>query len=512
MRAAMQRSHVVILCGLALHAAPAVASGVHYQADVTAWRDRAFVAGWDGVHHRIAYNARGADGGFDAYWSDEAGTASTCVTCGLPGPANAHRGASDVYPGGDYVLATIEKPDHTGAIGDSAAEPGRGVWNDLYLVTGDGAHAYPLTDIPNDDHHGIIWARFNRTGTQVVWSQMYQGANVFAPKQLAGVWQLKLADLTWTAGVPALTHVRTYEPEPGNFYEPYGFSPDGASLLFASSLGMPGFAQSQLYRVSVAGGAFTGLTRLTEQVDGGPGWSNYNEFAFYLPDGQHIVYGRTREATAGGLDWWVMRADGTARERLTYFNEPWHAQSRGYAVVGGWAIDPANPGRVRFSICTAISCADGTALTMTLTGLPAGGGSGLTGAYYNDRSFGQLAFRLVDPGVGFRWADQPDPAMPADNFAIRWTGSVTPRVTGWHQMCVYSDDGARLWLGGWLVVDAWRDQSATQSCGWAWLDASKPSPVQLDYYDGWGTGATVKLSWTDPNGVQELVPVGQLTP
>ncbi|HEX4423363.1 MAG TPA: PA14 domain-containing protein [Kofleriaceae bacterium] len=492
--------------------APAVASGVHFASTITPWRDHAFVAGWDGVHHRIAYNARGADGGFDVYWSDEAGTTSQCVTCTLPGPAAAHRGASDVYPGGDYVLATIEKPSHSGAIGSAAAEPGRGVWNDLYLVAGDGSQAFQLTDIPNDANHGIIWARFNRTGTQVVWSQMYQPANLFAPKQLAGVWQLKLADLTWTGGVPQLANIQTYEPETGNFYEPYGFSPDGGSILFASTLGMPGLGDSQLYRVSVAGGAFTGLTRLTEQVDGGPGWSNYNEFAFYLPDGQHIVYGRIREATSGGLDWWVMRADGTGRERLTYLNEPWHAQARGYAVVGGWAIDPANPDRVMFSICTALTCSEGTGLTMTLSSLPAGAGTGLTGAYYDDRSFSQLAFTRVDPGVGFNWADNPDPRMPIDNFAIRWTGSLKARVTGWHQMCVYSDDGARLTLGGWQIVNAWHDQAATQNCGWAWLDATVTNPLQLDYYDAWGTGATVKLSWTGPDGVQELVPVGQLAP
>jgi hypothetical protein len=486
----------------------AFAAPTHITSTLAPWQADAFVAGWDGTHHRVVANRRSADGGFDAWWLDErSGATLGCITCTLPGAANLQRGASDVVPGGQWIVATIEKPSHPGALGDGAAEPGRGVYNDVYLVASDGTRQVQLTNVPADGEHGVIWARIDRSGTQIVWSEMRQGANIWVPKQLAGVWSLELANIVWSNGTPSLANVRTYDPEPGNFYEPYGFSPDGTQILFASSIGVGGFFESQLYRVS---STFAGLQRLTENVVGGPGWSNYNEFAFYLADGQHIVYGRSREASSGGLDYWVMQADGTHAERLTYLNEPWHAQSHGYSVVGGWAVDPSNPDHVLFSFCSAITCSGGTAMSMTLTSHATAGGTGLTGSYYRDRNWSQLAFSRVDAGVGFNWADAPDPRMPVDNFAIRWTGSVTARTSGWHLMCVSSDDGARLWVAGWLLVDAWHDQTTTNNCNWSWLAAGQPAPIQLDYYDAYGTNPSVKLSWIDPQGIQELVPAGQL--
>ena len=69
-----------------------------------------------------------------------------------------------------------------------------------------------------------------------------------------------MADIVWTNGVPSLANVTTIEPQTNHFYEPYGFSPDGSHIIFASDLGMSFWWDSQIYSVATDG---TGLTRLS---------------------------------------------------------------------------------------------------------------------------------------------------------------------------------------------------------------------------------------------------------
>jgi Tol biopolymer transport system component len=69
------------------------------------------------------------------------------------------------------------------------------------------------------------------------------------------------------------------------------------------------------------------MTALTEK--------DYNEHAFYTPDGEQIVWMSNAEGTYGGTDWWMMNADGSDKHRLTYFNEPDNDQSMGSAVWAG---------------------------------------------------------------------------------------------------------------------------------------------------------------------------------
>src|SRR5581483_2174896 len=160
------------------------------------------------------------------------GSDERCISCSVPAfpgvGAATNRGAFDVSPDGRYVLMTIEKGAHPGPIGGFATQPGKGVYNDVWLTTIDGARAWRLTDVPDQSGHGTIWPRFDRTGHQIVWSQMYARADLSHP---LGQWKMKLARLRFIDGVPRLFDVRTYDPQPGRFFEPYEFSPDDKRIL-----------------------------------------------------------------------------------------------------------------------------------------------------------------------------------------------------------------------------------------------------------------------------------------
>ena len=62
--------------------------------------------------------------------------------------------------------------------------------------------------------------------------------------------------------------------------------------------------------------------------------SDYNEHAWFTPDGNQIVW-MTNTQASSGTDWWMMNNDGSNKHRLTYFNEPANAQYAGHAVWCG---------------------------------------------------------------------------------------------------------------------------------------------------------------------------------
>jgi hypothetical protein len=491
--------------------APPATGAVHYFSQEVEWMTGAvFATGWDGTHHRVAVNVKGADGLTRGYWASETGELGACVTCTAPDPAATQRGISDVFAGGDYVVLTVEKSVHPGTIGGSAAEPGKGLFNDLWIAKSDGSQAWQMTNLPADAGHGLIWARLDAQGKQIVWAEMYDPGSISKPKQIIGVWKVMIADITWSDGVPSFTNVRSYEPEAGNFYETYGFSPDGTQILFASSAFQAGVAETQIYRVSTA---LTGLTQLSDGSE--KGWANYNEFAFYTQDGTHIIYGRVKESTSGGLDYWIMNPDGSHAERLTNHNEPWSPQTHGYTNTGGWALDPSDPTHLLGNTCPDLLCEKGGIQSIHLATTQAGNGTGVSADYFSDTTLTTKVMSRVDPYIGFNWGTgSPTSAMPANNFAVRWTGSLLPYTTGTHTLCTFDDDGARLWVDDMLVVDAWYNQSPSSHCKDVILDAGHAHSLKMEFYDAVGS-ASAKLTWQvpgQPANSQEVVPSSQLVP
>jgi len=324
----------------ALAAAPASAAQ-YATTSITAWKANAAPMGWSASLDRVIYNARGADGLWDAYSANREGGDERCLTCSTPVVASAgtatHRGVGDVDPAGDLMLVEVERGRHFGTIGAVEAEPGKGAYSDVWLERTDGSRAWPLTDIyaPGSDAMGTIWPRFDRTGTKIVWAELYAPA-IFN----LGAWRLKTADIAWNDGTPSLTDVHTYQPETGRFMEAYGFSPDNRRIIFASDLGMPNWWDAQIYTVAAD---FTGPAQRLSPADPTPfPFANYNEFAFYVPQGDHIIYGRTAGTRTGGMEYWVMNPDGSGQQQLTDLRQ----QTGGsYAAVGGLAFDPHDPNR-----------------------------------------------------------------------------------------------------------------------------------------------------------------------
>ena len=112
--------------------------------------------------------------------------------------------------------------------------------------------------------------------------------------------------------------------------------------------------------------------------------------------------------------------------------------------------------------------------------------------------------------MDFNWAEgSPANIIPADNFAARWIGLIEPQFSELYAFHVISDDGARLWVDGVKIVDAWSDRAATKVTGKTYLKAGHKYLIKLEFYERTGQ-AMLKLLWSSPSTPKEIIPTSQL--
>ena len=150
-----------------------------------------------------------------------------------------------------------------------------------------------------------------------------------------------------------------------------------------------------------------------------------------------------------------------------------------------------------------------------------GSGTGLLGAYWSNvtsAAFTNIGFSTpptlvrTDSVVNFNWGTgSPDPTISTDNFVVRWTGSVQPQFSNTYTFYANTDDGARLWVNGQLLIDQWVNHGATEFSGSIPLNAQQLYNIRMEIYDNTG-GASAILSWSSAATVKAVIPQSQLYP
>lgn len=89
--------------------------------------------------------------------------------------------------------------------------------------------------------------------------------------------------------------------------------------------------------------------------------------------------------------------------------------------------------------------------------LPAPSLGSWRGEYYNNSNLaGEPALVRADPALEFNWGSgSPDPNVPTDNFSARWTRPFEFAEEGDYRFWADVDDGVKLYLDGWLIIDEW---------------------------------------------------------
>ncbi|MGO8701807.1 MAG: chitobiase/beta-hexosaminidase C-terminal domain-containing protein [Limisphaerales bacterium] len=151
-----------------------------------------------------------------------------------------------------------------------------------------------------------------------------------------------------------------------------------------------------------------------------------------------------------------------------------------------------------------------------------GNGVGLLGDYWaitSGTAFTNSVFDLpptlmrTDAVVNFNWSSAgPSTFIGRTNFAVRWTGCLQPAYSETYTFTTISQDGARLWVNGQLVISAWTTNASAQTNGGAiTLRAQQLYNIQLDYFQNTGPGAA-ELLWSSPSTPQAVIPRTQLYP
>lgn len=145
--------------------------------------------------------------------------------------------------------------------------------------------------------------------------------------------------------------------------------------------------------------------------------------------------------------------------------------------------------------------------------VPPGNGDGLTGQYYASMGFEavNLVLTRVDKKVDFTWASGGSSAILGGytTFSIRWKGAVLADVSTTYTFYLLVDDGARLWIDGRKIIDAWREGAPTEYKGNIQLKAGRQYSVLLEFKQNSGP-ARIALSWSNPFRAKQVIPQSQL--
>ena len=117
------------------------------------------------------------------------------------------------------------------------------------------------------------------------------------------------------------------------------------------------------------------------------------------------------------------------------------------------------------------------------------------GEYYgNPDLIGAPAFVRNDSTLNFNFgAAGPGGGVAGTNFSARWTGA--PFFGGGnYRFTTKTDDGVRLWIDGWLLIDQWHDAAPTSYSGDMTLNAGLHF-VKMEFYQHSG-GALATLVWS----------------
>ena len=117
----------------------------------------------------------------------------------------------------------------------------------------------------------------------------------------------------------------------------------------------------------------------------------------------------------------------------------------------------------------------------------------------------------VDSTVDFDWgAGSPGANVPADDFAARWSGTVTAATSQIYTFYTTNNDGVRLFVNGQLIIDQWKNHTSSEYGGAEYsgtiaLTAGQAVSIRMEYYE-YTYGAVAKLAWSSASTPKAIIP------
>ncbi len=136
---------------------------------------------------------------------------------------------------------------------------------------------------------------------------------------------------------------------------------------------------------------------------------------------------------------------------------------------------------------------------------------GLQATYYNGRNFETQVLSRVDAGINFDWGSAaPAPGVNADNFSVRWAGTLTPAYSETYTITIPTDNGVRLWVNNVLLIDKFTDDVTGWFNATVALTANTPAAIRIEYKEEYG-GAGITVYWHSATQAWETLPTARLS-
>jgi Tol biopolymer transport system component len=299
---------------------------------------------WSYRDNLLLFDKRGLNQYYNIFSITAEGFRLTALTLDRAGGATElHNCTPSWHPSGRFFVFAGE---NRGSTDYRRSGPGSGWHCNLWIGARDGSKFWQITDLPTryNTPRGATMPVFSPDGKKLFWTGFTGKAA--APTAFEQR-DLHLADFNFDGAAPALADEQTFQPGTRrDFYESYGFSPDGNRLLFAANLE----DEQPWYCMDICTLA-RGETEPVVLAANPGGWDRY---AKYSPDGKKIAWVSSRTFNIpflgpGGTAWnkylrtelWIMDADGVYPKQLTFFNTPGAPESNGRrAFVGDFCWGP----------------------------------------------------------------------------------------------------------------------------------------------------------------------------
>lgn len=130
--------------------------------------------------------------------------------------------------------------------------------------------------------------------------------------------------------------------------------------------------------------------------------------------------------------------------------------------------------------------------------LSADGAPGLKAEYFNNVDLaGEPVHVRMDDGVQNNWVTAPVPGIGDQDFSVRWSGVLTPPISGEYHLTFVGDDGYRLFLDGQLLFEDWTHHAPRAKSARLNLNAGQEYAVKIEFFQAAG-GAEATLLWARP--------------
>jgi hypothetical protein len=274
-------------------------------------------AQWNSAAQMLAYGRPRADGHYGAYLNNAEGSQERAVEYPL-WRKDRHQFPVAWHPSGRYLMMTVEENVHRGS--STSAIPGYGAYSDYWLITPDGHSAWRMTDLAKDRDHAITHAAFSPDGSLFIWTERI-GAPRFSWNLLAGSYRFNVSRFV-DGDPPHLADTRSFVPGgEAQGGEVESIAADNRTLAFYSTLRSHNLLASRIYTMDIETGAVRELTS-----------NSFAQAPRFTPNGRRIVYMSGEGAdmfalSLQGADWWIMNADGSGKQRLSFMNKRSHPQS-----------------------------------------------------------------------------------------------------------------------------------------------------------------------------------------